>query len=62
MALNFYNEFTTRYGDYPLSGLLIMGWGVAIGLPVIGFIMQSVRSRDKDAQASGTGTTEDEEV
>jgi NSS family neurotransmitter:Na+ symporter len=62
MALNFYNEFTTRYGDYPLSGLLIMGWGVAIGLPVIGFIMQSVRSRDKDAQASGTETTEDEEV
>ncbi len=63
MALNFYNEFTTRYGDYPLSGLLVMGWGVAIGLPVIGFIMQSVRSRDGgDSQASGTGTTEDEEV
>ncbi|MGB3633411.1 MAG: sodium-dependent transporter [Rubrobacteraceae bacterium] len=63
MALNFYNEFTTRYGDYPLSGLIIMGWGVAVGLPVIGFILQSVRSRDGgDSQASGAGTTKDEEV
>lgn len=62
MGFNFYNELTTRYGDYPLSGLIIMGWGMAIGLPIIGFILQAVRSRDGSSPAAGMGTAEDEEV
>ncbi len=55
-AFNFYGELTSRYGDYPLSGLLIFGWGTAVLVIVVGFVLQGVRSRGgvaADAQTAG---------
>ena len=51
-AFNFYSELTSRYGDYPTSGLLIFGWGTAVLVIVVGFVLQGVRSRG-DAQTAG---------
>jgi len=59
-AFNLYSELTSRYGDYPLSGLLVFGWGTAILVIVVGFVLQRVRSRGGAATASGT--TEEEEA
>ncbi len=57
-AFNLYNELTGRYGEYPLSGLLIMGWGLAIGLVGLAFVFQGMRSRESTA----AGVSEGEEV
>jgi neurotransmitter:Na+ symporter, NSS family len=46
---NLYNEVTTPYGDYPWSGLLILGFGLAILCVAVGFIMQSVKSRGPES-------------
>ena len=59
-AFNLYSELTSRYGDYPLSGLLIFGWGTAILVIVAGFVLQGVRSRgDAVADAQTTGREEE---
>ncbi|MBA2377878.1 MAG: sodium-dependent transporter [Rubrobacter sp.] len=49
---NLYNEVTTPYEDYPWSGLLIFGFGVAVLCVAVGFIMQSVKSRDPESTAA----------
>ena len=59
-AFNLYSELTSRYGDYPLSGLLVFGWGTAILVIVVGFVLQRVRSRGGTATTSET--TEREEA
>lgn len=62
-VLNFYSELTSRYGDYPLSGLLVLGWGVAILVIAMGFVFQSITSRgeqppkdDDEAASEGERT------
>lgn len=61
-AFNFYNELTSRYGDYPLSGLLVFGWGTVLLVIVLGFVFQRIRSRESGPVAGGMGTTEEEET
>jgi len=46
---NIYNELTTRYGDYPLSGLVLLGWGVALGSLIVGIALQATRWRGREA-------------
>lgn len=58
-ALNFYQEPTSRYGEYPLSGLLIFGWGLAILLVVIAFIFQNIKSRDGSPETENAQTGDD---
>ncbi|WP_328478587.1 hypothetical protein OHA21_28680 [Actinoplanes sp. NBC_00393] len=42
-VVNVYREITTRYEDYPLSGLLVLGWGT-VGLTlVLAFVLQRLR-------------------
>ncbi|MBA2442722.1 MAG: sodium-dependent transporter [Rubrobacter sp.] len=56
-AFNLYEELTVAYGDYPVSGLLVFGWGVTIAVIVAAFVMQRVRSREappEDAESIGT--------
>jgi neurotransmitter:Na+ symporter, NSS family len=48
-AFNFYNEITTGYGGYPVSGLLVFGWGVSALAIVIAFVLQRVKSRESEA-------------
>lgn len=48
---NLYNEVTTPYADYPWSGIIILGFGVAILCVAVGFVMQSVKSRDPESYA-----------
>jgi neurotransmitter:Na+ symporter, NSS family len=43
---NLYQEITTPYGDYPWSGLIILGFGTAIACIVAGFVLQSIRTRE----------------
>lgn len=57
---NLYFEVTTPYADYPWSGLLVFGFGVAILCVVVGFILQNVRSRDPES--TGTGQPEESEA
>jgi NSS family neurotransmitter:Na+ symporter len=56
-AFNLYEELAVAYGDYPVSGLLVFGWGVTIAVIVAAFVMQRVRSREappEDAESIGT--------
>jgi neurotransmitter:Na+ symporter, NSS family len=62
MAFNIYQELTSRYGDYPLSGILILGWGTAILVVVVGFIFQGIRSREGGGSPEGARTADREET
>ncbi|HEX2177843.1 MAG TPA: sodium-dependent transporter [Nocardioidaceae bacterium] len=42
---NFFNEVQTRYEDYPLSGLLIVGWGAFLVVILIGVVLPMFRDR-----------------
>ena len=59
-AFNLYGELTSRYGDYPVSGLLIVGWGSVILAVVFGFVFQAIRSRGDEAATEAPGTTEED--
>ena len=41
-AFNLYDELTTPYADYPISGLLILGWGIALAAVIVGLVFQRV--------------------
>ncbi|TCJ18453.1 sodium-dependent transporter [Rubrobacter taiwanensis] len=49
-AYNIYEELSAAYGDYPVSALLTLGGGVALGAVIIGFVLSMPRWR-------GTETT-----
>ncbi|WP_205544149.1 sodium-dependent transporter [Rubrobacter indicoceani] len=49
--LNLYGELTSRYGEYPLSGLLVFGWGLAVLVVVAGFVFQGITGREDPATA-----------
>ncbi|MQA04494.1 MAG: sodium-dependent transporter [Streptosporangiales bacterium] len=40
---NLYTELTTRYEDYPLSGLIVIGWGAVVLSLAVAVLMQAVR-------------------
>lgn len=39
---NLYGDITNPYGGYPINALIALGWVVAVGVVVLGFVMQSV--------------------
>ena len=45
-AINVYQEVTTRYEDYPLSGLLVLGWGPVLVTLVLAFGLQARRRHE----------------
>ncbi|GIF01260.1 sodium-dependent transporter [Paractinoplanes rishiriensis] len=45
-VINVYQEATTRYEDYPLSGLLVMGWGVVLVTLVLAVVLQRLRRHE----------------
>ncbi len=45
-AINLYQEITNRYEDYPLSGLLVMGWGTVLITLVLAFVLQALRRHE----------------
>lgn len=47
---NFYTEVTTRYEDYPLSGLVVLGWGAFVLCLVLGLALTMVRDRGPVAE------------
>ena len=51
VGFNLWNELRTPYGGYPLSGLILMGWGVAFGAILVGFVFQRIGWREsKEAE------------
>jgi neurotransmitter:Na+ symporter, NSS family len=42
---NFWTEVQVRYEDYPLSGLLVLGWGAVLLTVVLGLVFASLRDR-----------------
>lgn len=40
---NLWTEVTTRYEDYPLSGLLVVGWGAVVLAIVAGVVFHQIR-------------------
>lgn len=40
---NLYTEITTRYEDYPLSGLIVIGWGAVVLTAIAAVILHQVR-------------------
>jgi len=52
-AFNIYTELTTPYGDYPASGLILLGGGATILAIALGFVFQRLRwhrSREEVSQ------------
>ncbi|QKG83714.1 sodium-dependent transporter [Kroppenstedtia pulmonis] len=48
MVLNLKDELAAPYEDYPISGLIAMGWGLALALVVIAFILQATKWQDDE--------------
>jgi neurotransmitter:Na+ symporter, NSS family len=42
---NFWTEVQVRYEDYPVSGLLVLGWGAVLLTGVLGVVFASLRDR-----------------
>jgi neurotransmitter:Na+ symporter, NSS family len=58
--LNFLEEFSAPYGDYPVSGLLVFGAGSAIGVILLAFVFQAIKSRETEQVAEeGVGEADD---
>ena len=47
VAFSIYGDLTEAYAGYPVSGLIILGVGMAVGILAVGFIMQAVKWREK---------------
>lgn len=54
-VFNLYEEFRTRYEDYPLSGLLVVGWGVVLLALLVAFVMPYVRREAMRPTEGSTG-------
>jgi NSS family neurotransmitter:Na+ symporter len=52
-AINVYREVTERYEDYPLSGLLVFGWGVVLLTLALAFLLQWLRRDEPLPQRIG---------
>jgi NSS family neurotransmitter:Na+ symporter len=52
-AINVYQEITNRYEDYPLSGLLVMGWGVVLVTLILAFVLQRLRRHEELPESIG---------
>jgi neurotransmitter:Na+ symporter, NSS family len=50
---NIYTELSEPYGGYPVSALLMLGGGVALGAVVMGFVLAVPRWRGSEALAEG---------
>jgi len=42
LVLKFKGELATLYGDYPLSAILTLGWGIVIALPILAYVMKNI--------------------
>ncbi|PTM57669.1 sodium-dependent transporter [Desmospora activa] len=49
-VFNLFQEWQTPYEDYPLNGLLLMGWGAAIWVILLAFVFQSIGWRQSTQQ------------
>ena len=47
IAFSIYNELTEAYSGYPISGLVLVGGGAALGVLVIGFVFQAIKWRER---------------
>ncbi|OYD07246.1 sodium-dependent transporter [Paludifilum halophilum] len=56
-VLNVREELAAPYEDYPLTGLIVMGWGLTLVLLTAGFILQNVswHSREESMTVKKTG-------
>ncbi|HET6530124.1 MAG TPA: sodium-dependent transporter [Actinoplanes sp.] len=46
-SINVWTELTTRYEDYPVSGLLVLGWGTVLVTLALAFVLQYVRRNEE---------------
>ena len=47
IVVNIFNELTTAYEGYPISGLVVLGGGATIGAIVVGVVFQRIKTREK---------------
>ncbi len=47
IAFSIYEELTSAYSDYPVSGLILVGGGVAVGIILVGFVFQAIKWRER---------------
>ena len=47
IAFSIYTELTEAYSGYPISGLILVGGGAALGAIIVGFIFQAIRWRER---------------
>lgn len=53
MVFNLYGELTRRYEDYPVSGLVVVGWGVVLATLVVGLTMPLIRRELNEVPETG---------
>ncbi len=46
IAFSIYTELTEAYSGYPVSGLVLVGGGVALGIILVAFVFQAIRWRE----------------
>lgn len=46
VGFSIYSDLTEAYGGYPVSGLVLLGGGMAVGVLVTGFIFQAIKWRE----------------
>ena len=47
VGFSIYEDLTSAYGDYPISGLILLGGGVSVGIIAVGFIFQAIKWRER---------------
>ena len=47
VGFSIYGDLTEAYGGYPISGLILLGVGMAVGILVVGFIFQAIKWREQ---------------
>ena len=47
IVVTIYNELTTAYAGYPISGLIALGGGATVGAIVVGVVFQRIKTREK---------------
>lgn len=60
-VFNLIGELSEPYEGYPISGLLIFGWGLAILVIILGFVFQGITSREDPLREDVPGQVSGEE-
>lgn len=47
VGFSLYTDLTEAYEGYPVSGLVLLGGGMAVGIIVVGFIFQAIKWRER---------------